>query len=157
MSPIPALLLKRLLAFPLAFLGYRDGSVLECLVGTKIQLKSRHRVPSGLMNTTLSTDGKNLFCGFEDGNIGSLDVGSSTFQGCNENHHDWVACCKVNFDQQIAVSSSWDTSIHLWQSKQGKIVRSLKTGSQSAVLALGMMDDMLVAGAYDGSIHIWRF
>jgi F-box and WD-40 domain protein MET30 len=69
-------------------------------------------------------------------------------------HSDGVLCCKFDNDK-LLVTGSYDTTIKIWNTETGVLVRTL-TGHTMGVKSLVFDDNKLISGGLDGTIKVWN-
>ncbi|RKP35926.1 quinon protein alcohol dehydrogenase-like superfamily [Dimargaris cristalligena] len=71
-----------------------------------------------------------------------------------EGHTDGVLC--LQFDDEYIMSGSYDSTIKIWNSASGALIRSLR-GHTRGVRALQFDQVKLISGSMDGTVKIWNY
>jgi F-box/WD-40 domain protein MET30 len=67
-------------------------------------------------------------------------------------HTNGVMC--LQFDEQILITGSYDTTVKVWNLATGKEIRTL-TGHTQGIRCLQFDDARLITGSLDGTIKVW--
>lgn len=69
-------------------------------------------------------------------------------------HTDGILCMQFNHD--ILISGSYDSTIKVWNIQTGKVIRTLR-GHTRGVRALVFDDTKLITGSLDSTIKVWNY
>ncbi|RDX46032.1 WD40 repeat-like protein [Lentinus brumalis] len=104
---------------------------------------------------TYAADGSFVASGSEDTNVLIWDVRARVGQWRLEGHEDAVCALAISQDNAVLASASQGEHIILWDVKRGE--KLLEVVPYAAVDSLAYTPDgtKLIAGASDGSLHVW--
>lgn len=69
-------------------------------------------------------------------------------------HSNGVMC--LQFNEEILVTGSYDTTIKIWDIESGKEIRTLR-GHESGIRCLQFDDTKLISGSIDRSLKVWNW
>jgi WD40 repeat protein len=107
--------------------------------------------------TCLSVDSKGRFivCGNTDSNILVIDIRSGKVKNTITGHEGTISATLFVGDKNRVLSSSWDNTTRLWESKGNDEPTILKHGSEVKALALTLDQEKGAAGSRDGEVKVF--
>ncbi len=110
----------------------------------------------GVFSVAISTDGKTIVSGGEDGTVRLWDNSGKAIGKPIKAHQGWVNSVAISTDGQTIVSGGSDWTVRLWEHSGKAIGQSFK-GHQYRVNSIAISDNeqTLVSGDENGMVRLW--
>jgi WD40 repeat protein len=119
-------------------------------------LRVVRRYPVGAFTTGISSDGRTLALGGEDGSVQLLDLGSGGVRTLRERHDGAVSSEAFSPDGRTLATGGEDGTVILWDLKRGKVMETVE-GHTSSVSGSAFSPDgrTLYTASDDSTVIIW--
>ena len=85
-----------------------------------------------------------------------VDNGVASLQLIFDNHRDIVTSVRFAPGDSLIVTSSVDSTIKVWKSNSGELVKEIKQLSGIAYMDLSADGNYAVTGGYDSTVRLWK-
>ena len=85
-----------------------------------------------------------------------VDNGIAKLELIFDKHKDIVTSVRFSHGDSLMVTSSVDSTIKIWKSASGEIVKEIKQNSGIAYMDLSNDGNFAVTGGYDSTVRLWR-
>ncbi|CAP69043.1 uncharacterized protein PODANS_7_10000 [Podospora anserina S mat+] len=122
---------------------------------------SKNLTQDGGVVTSLHLTSKYIIVALDNARIHVFDTEETRFAPCRainclhtlRGHTSTVRCLKMS-DANTAISGSRDTTLRVWDIRNGTLIKLL-VGHQASVRCLEIKGDIVVSGSYDTTAKVW--
>jgi cytochrome c len=108
------------------------------------------------VNDVAFLPGERALSASDDGTIGLWDLRRKELIARLGGHQAKVAAIAVSSDGRLAASAGWDRTVRVWDLERRVQLRRLDAADNVNAVAFALDGTRLLAGASDGSLHVWR-
>lgn len=149
---------------PLTFLGYGNNSLYAITDDNKLHtitlpsLKLSASMDLQNKVTSTSSDDKNLYLGFANGEIKKFNFASNVIETINIKHSGAITALAFEKSKNILISAGDDLKIKLFDLNKNSFKSELIGNSNSKVVSISVSDDGLfcLTGHSDNFVKVWN-